>query len=536
MTLGSLFDGIGGFPYAAQGLGIRTLWAAEIEPNCCEITARQFPDVIRLGDVTKINGAEIPPVDIITFGSPCQDLSVAGGRTGLDGERSGLFMEAVRIIYEMREATNGVYPTYFVWENVPGAYSSNRGNDFRRVLQEITKTEIPMPKFGKWAESGMVRTDNVGIAWRTFNAKFWGVPQRRKRIYLVGNFGNKRAEEILFKPESLLGYLEQSGSEEKGIAADSELCAYGAGFYSRNSAKARSIGFEDEIAPCLMAEQIPDVVLAAFNGFNSKTAASVDYDEKTAPTLRTRTTPHCLIGIPAMFENHQQDGRITGPLEVAPTVAAKFGTGGNNTPYIVCPAFKGNSAFRIGAYNSNAMKSDNPESGIEETGVSKTLDVNCCNPACNQGGICIVSAYAIGNGQADQTGLHEIPGALNCMHDQQAVCLVYSIDRAAFNQGKNAQYDFQISDDGIASTLVAKGPSAVCVVRAKCGMYFELLVRRLTPLECERLQGFPDDWTRYRVDGKEIKDAPRYTALGNSIAVPCAIRVFKGIIDVHGKE
>lgn len=216
LTLGSLFDGIAGFPYAAEHFGIETLWTSEIEPAPSEISARHFPTAKQLGDVTKINGAEIEPVDIISFGSPCQDMSVAGNRAGLDGNRSSLFHEAVRIIREMREKTNGKYPTYAIWENVPGAFSSNKGEDFRRVLEEITETEIPVPVGGKWAESGMVELPDRSVAWRTFDAQFWGVPQRRRRIYLVADFRGKRAREILFKPESVSGNIAESGETREG--------------------------------------------------------------------------------------------------------------------------------------------------------------------------------------------------------------------------------------------------------------------------------------------------------------------------------
>lgn len=165
ITLGSLFDGIGGFPLCAEISGVKPIWAAEVDPACVAITRQHFPDMLHFGDVSKIDGAKIPPVDIITFGSPCQDLSVAGRRKGMkhkdngdeETTRSGLFFEAIRIIYEMREATNGRYPTFIVWENVPGAFASNNGHDFRTVLEEITKTDIPMPASGKWAHAGMVR-------------------------------------------------------------------------------------------------------------------------------------------------------------------------------------------------------------------------------------------------------------------------------------------------------------------------------------------------------------------------------------------
>lgn len=212
LTLGSLFDGIAGFPYAAERFGIETKWTSEIEPSPSEISARHFPNAKQLGDVTKINGAEIEPVDIISFGSPCQDMSVAGNRAGLDGNRSSLFHEAVRIIREMRNKTNGEYPTYAIWENVPGAFSSNKGEDFRRVLEEITETEISVPQGGKWAESGMVELSDRSVAWRTFDAQYWGVPQRRRRIYLVADFRGQRAAEILFKSESMSG--DTSESEE----------------------------------------------------------------------------------------------------------------------------------------------------------------------------------------------------------------------------------------------------------------------------------------------------------------------------------
>lgn len=165
LTLGSLFDGIGGFPLCAVLSGVTPIWAAEVDPACVAVTKQRFPNMKHLGDVSKINGSEITPVDIITFGSPCQDLSVAGERKGLkhvdngsdETTRSGLFIDAIRIVYEMREATYGRYPTYIVWENVEGAFNSRGGRDFQTVLEKITKTEIPVPQSGKWAKAGVVR-------------------------------------------------------------------------------------------------------------------------------------------------------------------------------------------------------------------------------------------------------------------------------------------------------------------------------------------------------------------------------------------
>ena len=205
MTLGSLFDGIGGFPYAAQLEGIKPIWASEIVPHAISITKKHFPDMLHLGDITQIDGGKIPPVDIITFGSPCQDLSVAGKRKGLAGARSSLFLEAIRIIGEMRCATENKYPTYAIWENVPGALSSGKGHDFKAVLEAFTKTEIPMPDSGKWANAGLVRSDGISIAWRILDAQHWGIPQRRRRIFLVASFTEQCPGEILFVEKILQG-------------------------------------------------------------------------------------------------------------------------------------------------------------------------------------------------------------------------------------------------------------------------------------------------------------------------------------------
>ncbi len=215
ITLGSLFDGVGGFPLCAEISGVVPIWAAEVDAAAVAVTKQNFPNMQHFFDVQKISGAELPPVDIITFGSPCQDVSVAGKRAGIKNEskgdeettRSGLFFDAIRIIYEMRKATNGKYPTFIVWENVPGAFSSHNGRDFRTVLEEITKTDIPMPASGKWATAGVVRGGAICAAWRVLDAQYWGVPQRRKRIYLVGSFGSNSAEEILFKPDGVRRYL-----------------------------------------------------------------------------------------------------------------------------------------------------------------------------------------------------------------------------------------------------------------------------------------------------------------------------------------
>ena len=233
--------------------GITPVWASEIEKFPIEVTKQHFPNMKHLGDITKINGAEIEPVDVVTFGSPCQDLSVAGKRAGLDGERSGLFMEAVRIIREMRNATNGKYPRFAVWENVPGAFSSAKGNDFRAVLEEITESKIPMPNSGRWATSGVVRSNGIEAAWRVLDAQHWGVPQRRKRIFLVADFRGESAAEILFVEKGLRGDSTQGRKEGEGVAGSSENSTQRTvwGFIGKNSAKSRSIGETKNISPTL---------------------------------------------------------------------------------------------------------------------------------------------------------------------------------------------------------------------------------------------------------------------------------------------
>lgn len=235
MKLISLFDGSGGFPLAGAMCGITPIVASEIEPYPIAVTRSRFPNMIHLGDVSKVNGADLEPADIITFGSPCQDLSVAGKRAGLKHEdngdeettRSGLFMEAIRIIKEMREATNGKHPRYAVWENVPGAFSSNKGEDFRVVLEEFVKVvepsaEMPPMEDRKWPYADVIVGDGWSIAYRTLDAQYWGVPQRRRRIYLVADFSGERAPKILFERDGLRGYPSESGKTREDAAGTSE--------------------------------------------------------------------------------------------------------------------------------------------------------------------------------------------------------------------------------------------------------------------------------------------------------------------------
>ena len=225
LTLGSLFDGLGGWLLAAKENDIRPIWSSEIDDFPMAVSKYHFPEAQQLGDITKLDGAKLTPVDIICAGSPCQDLSIAGKREGLAGERSGLFRKAIDIVRGMRKATNGEYPKWFVWENVPGAFSSNKGHDFRAVLEEITETDIPMPDSGRWSKGGLVRSPKCNVAWRTLDAQYWGVPQRRARIFLIAGFGADSRPEVLFEPESLLRNTEESRDERKGTAGDTAQSA-----------------------------------------------------------------------------------------------------------------------------------------------------------------------------------------------------------------------------------------------------------------------------------------------------------------------
>ena len=526
ITLGSLFDGSGGFPLGGVLAGITPIWSSEIEPFPIRVTTARFPNMKHYGDISAIDGSELEPVDIISFGSPCQNLSVAGKREGLDGDRSSLFYEAIRIVKEMREATNGKYPRYIVWENVPGAFSSNKGEDFKAVLTEICKVkdeQVSISKPAKWENAGRIMGDGFSIAWRLLDAQYWGVPQRRQRIYLVADFDGGSAGKILFESEGLSGYSAQ--------------------------------------------------------GFKSWQNAANGITEGVGETGETDSL---------MFENHSQDTRYRGPLAVAQTVSSTYGTGGNNQPFVVqtpktlkvrCGCEGGGKgalvqdnlsatlstnndqtlfqprAYGVCAKNSNSMKSDNPNSGFYEADTSRCLDANGGNPTCNQGGIAVIE----GNGsrpshRGDGYKESDVMYTLNAT-EQHAVAFAevhatlsandgpkgpssqmmknpeenfvgevsYGIGRPAMNQGYNAKFSFQIEEE-VEPTLVASGASGVAHPRfssSKASFFTEAneecantlvatdykdppivndgdeidyIVRRLTPTECARLQGFPDWW------------------------------------------
>lgn len=494
LTLGSLFDGSGTFPMMAMLSGIVPVWKSEIEPFPIAVTEKRLPFVKHLGDINSVNGAEIEPVDIITFGSPCTDLSVAGKRQGLNAERSGLFFQAIRIIKEMRGATNGKYPRFAVWENVTGAFSSNGGEDFRCVLEEFCKikdTDLSVPKPEKWTKAGEIMGENFSVAYRTFDAQYWGVPQRRMRVYLVADFDGGCASKILFESEGGTGYSAES-----------------------------------------------------FRAWQETAQSFGNCSEETGSGL--------------MFENHSQDTRYTGPLNVAQTVSATYGTGGNNQPFVVessvVPATlkircgHGNSgrgaliqknksatlscnndqtlfvpkAYGICGKYSNSMLSNNPNSGFYEADTSRTIDTSNQSPCKNQGGMVVVE----GNGSrpshhGDGYKESETMYTLNCVETH---AISYGIGRPAMNQGYNARFSFQVEEEK-SPTIVASGAGGIAhpkystsknshhtvAEKEKANTLvasdykdppvvndstpeIEYIVRRLTPQECALLQGMPTWW------------------------------------------
>jgi len=586
LTLGSLFDGSGGFPLGGLISGIAPVWASEIEPFPIRVTTKRLPFMKHYGDVSRMDGGSIEPVDIITFGSPCQDMSIAGKREGLDGNRSGLFYEAVRIIKEMRCATNGKYPRYIVWENVPGAFSSNKGEDFQCVLESVCRiadetVSVPSPK--KWQSAGSIVGDGYSVAWRVLDAQYWGVPQRRKRIYLVADFAGGSAGKILFESEGVSGYSAEGFRAWQGAAADA------------------GEGFGETGTFCL----------------NDQGGQRMDLTEDVTNTLRAESHHP-----PLVFENHSQDSRYTGPLDVAQTVLSTFGTGGNNQPFVVetpktlkirsgCegggkgPLIQDDkfatlgcnndqtllvpSVFGICSKDSNAMKSSNPHSGIYKAETSRTLDANGGNPSCNQGGMAVVALEGNGARPSHKGSGYSEDNVSFTLNATEQHGVAYGIDRATYNMGQNAQFGIPVEEE-VEPTMVAKGPGAVAhpVYTTSKNSYHVAntlvatdykdpptiseepyyIVRRLTPTECARLQGFPDWWCDdlgtakpsdeelyywYKVfetwrlatapdskpkTSKQIKkwlanpysDSAEYKMWGNGVVLPCVVFVLSGIV------
>ncbi len=612
LTLGSLFDGSGGFPLGAIISGIVPVWASEIEPFPIRVTTKRLPQVKHYGDVSKLSGGGLPPVDIITFGSPCQDMSIAGRRSGIAGERSGLFFEAVRIVKEMRDKTNGEYPRFVVWENVQGAFSSNKGEDFRCVIESLCQVKdreahVPAPAKGKWVGAGSIVGDGYSVAWRTLDAQYWGVAQRRKRIYLVADFTGECAGKILFESEGVSGYSAESFRAWQGAANAAEVGIGAAGCI------------------CL----------------NDQGGSNMDVTEGKTGTLRAEAHhPPCVLEQTLAIENHGTDGRVKISTDgVVQTLTSRMGTGGNNVPMALAAAACFDVSFTsegtrnarqncyetatartidtggnppdsnhggvtvvygICAKDSNSMKSGNPQSGFYESDTSRCLDGNGGNPSCSQGGMAVVAVQGsmigrgVKNGPQGSGVSEDVSFTLNTA-DRHAVA--YGIDRAAFNQGKNAKFGIAIEAE-LEPPMTARGANAIAQPRystSKDSFHTKALenladtlvasdykdpptvndldnlakyiVRRLTPAECARLQGFPSWWcdglavenpseeeisfwqdvfeTHRQTTANSAKpksrnqimkwlkkpysDSAAYKMWGNGVALPCVYFVLAGI-------
>ena len=549
-----------------------------------------------LGDITKIKGCNAPTVDCIIGGSPCQDLSVAGKRAGLAGERSGLYMEQIRIIKEMRHndeqqgrTGESIRPRYMVWENVPGAFSSNKGEDFAAVIEEAIKVtepeapNVPVPEKG-WPTSGCIMGDNWSVAWRVLDAQFWGVPQRRRRIALVADFGGQSAPEILFIRKGVSRDIDESEQERKATARNAQSStgandrdgAIGCDIYngSLSGDKAVSLNTNANATGAGPTVAVPYTLkirsgVEVDSGGKYAGKGALIQTDKTGtlstvqdqylfqpvtlePGIAQREGGHIYEGVSGTLRANAGDNQmaVAYSIENHPTVqtlTSRMGTGGGNVPMVMEPKAiythpQNAVVYGIGSYHSNAMKSDNPHSGIYEADTARTLDaLQCGYPGCNQGGMAVVEpAYCIGNGQVDQLGLSEKVGTLNCMHDQQAVLYQESIGALCARDYKGVGSQYVNEDKLVVETAGvdcrnateyeeqtgALQSSACHNMNSNNVVRVRYIVRRLTPLECERLQGFPDGWTDIGewVDtkGKKHKeaDSPRYKALGNSIAIP----------------
>lgn len=614
-TLGSLFDGSGGFGLAGTLCGITPVWASEVEPYPIAVTTSRFPNMKHYGDVSKVNGAEVEPVDIITFGSPCQDMSIAGKRAGLKHEskgddkttRSGLFMEAVRIIKEMRKATNGKYPRFAIWENVTGAFSSNKGEDFRVVLEELIRIKEPsaaMPPVprGGWNYADCYRGDGWSLAYRTFDAQYWGVPQRRRRIYLVFDFAGQCAGDILFKRTGLSGNFKQgsqtwqgsSGDTEEGVTYAVQIrggCEGGgkgaliqeeksgtlgcnndqplfcnitsAGFSSSMGAKAGNIGYEEEKSPTLSAAR-HDATVLCMNPWDSQSARVYGEDgvwhslNANSNGGQSRDAVLCL--------NDQGGSVMSVSEDVTATLRAQEH---GHQPVIFsrdvahCLKAKANDSFREDSDNYVVQQNSTIEYfALDMTHACDVIrecgdKAPCLQARMGTGGNQVPLCFGIGNGQVHEAMnmTHEKAQTLNTMHDAEAILQCAAVDCRNGTESQDINGTLQAKPNG----GISYNTNIVCRIGKT--------VRRLTPTECARLQGFPDEWgnpikkdsfsdeeyefwhevknTHETLTGKMPKkykkeqllnwynklhtDSSEYKMWGNGIALPCALYCMEGI-------
>lgn len=576
LTLGSLFDGSGGFPLGGLLAGITPVWASEIEPFPIRVTTKRLPFMKHYGNISAMDGGKIEPVDIITFGSPCQDMSIAGRRDGLDGSRSSLFYEAVRIIKEMRCATGGRYPRYIVWENVPGAFSSNKGEDFKAVLEAVIgiaepNAQVPMPEKARWPYADLYLGDGWSVAYRTLDAQYWGVPQRRRRIYLVSDLAGGSAGKILFESEGLSGYSAEGFRSWQRAAGSAEKGAY--------PTVAGALTARYDSSPCV--DRGPTVVVTALENhpLDSRVKLAEDGNVQTLTSrMGTGGNNVPLVmkirsgseggGKGALIQENKSatlscnnDQTLFEPCgwdggQISPTLT-KQNAGGNqrmpdkdNFTCVLQP-------FGISSKDSNAMKSDNPHSGIYEAETARTLDTGGGNPSCNQGGIAVIESYAI---QGSMIGRDDKNGPRGDGINEDVSFTLNTVDRHAVYAMTTGSFT-QVDED-TSPTIMArdyKDPNAIC-------MGHGYTVRRLTPAECARLQGFPDNWcadlgtekptdeemyfwhkvfkTYSEVTGCKMKsdkqvakwlkdpysDSAEYKMWGNGVALPCVWFVLCGIV------
>ena len=538
LLLGSLFDGSGGFPLGGLLSGITPVWASEIEPFPIRVTTKRLPFMKHYGDISAMDGSKIEPVDIITFGSPCTDMSVAGKRAGLEGHQSVLFYEAIRIIKEMREATNGVYPRFIVWENVPGAFSSNKGEDFRSVLEEVCKIKdecVSVPKPSKWQSAGKILGDGYSVAWRQLDAQFWGVPQRRKRIYLVADFAGWSAGKILFESEGLSGYSAEGFRSWQRTALNVKDGIGATGFDGYNGAltgnQASTLGVN-----CGMSTGRAGVI--AFEPGATKRIGSHAWVDQSG-TLRADMGDN---QIAVAVENHPNDSRVKirddGKVQ---SLTSRKGTGGGNVPLVmkIRSGCEGGGKGALIQENKSATLSCNNDQTLFEP--------------CSWDGGQTVSTLTAHNAGGNQRMLDK--NHFNCVIQAYGICSKDS------NAMKSTNPYSGIYEAETSRTLDGNG-------RDPGAIQSGYTVRRLTPTECARLQGFPDWWcddlgiaeptdedvaewreifdTHAKALGKETKpktdaqirkwlinphsDSAEYKMWGNGVALPCVFFVLSGIV------
>lgn len=490
LTFGSLFAGVGGFDMGFERAGWDCKFQVEWDKNCQQILNKHWPDVPKWLDVSDVNGAEIPPVDCIIFGSPCQDLSVAGKRAGLEGERSGLFHEAVRIIKEMRDATNGTFPRWTVWENVAGALSSNNGRDFGTVINEM-------------AEAGACLQE-----YALLDAQHFGVPQRRRRVFLVSCFDPATADRcpdpLLPVTESVRGNTKKGKQKRQsaaltlteGVGGDGAIVnAIGASIYHKST-----VVNQDVNCGHLVTEGgiLGSDIVGSLNTSDAKMISNQYVNENK-----------CVVE-PVLFENSYRDGARIANGGVTQTLSAKMGTGGGNTPMIAIPIQDGRDIEKH--QNGFGVASDGePSYTLDQTGAQSVAYSVREDAKANT-----FSATELDHANA----LSALRPSPQSHHAQMFI--TENIEPTVFQPGTMVRLGGGVWE-GTVPTLRAEAKRGdnephIQIHNGEPTM----AVRRLTPLECERLMGWPDDHTRWKADGTEQADTHRYKQCGNGVASPVA--------------